>query len=299
MTPAPIARHGSEGDAWRAVAWAAGPLTLAALGVLAATGHGVLALLLAGNAALLALLTWLTILVTGPRVPEATGPRPGAARLVAQYFVVLGAVVVTAIGARAVPGWRSVVAWVHALGEATLPVAWFGGPGNALANPFQYLVVPLLLLLALGARFADLGFGPGHRVGRAVLVWSAPLALLAAAALPLGLVDVATLARRVIANTFQNGFFEEFLFRGALQTRLRLLVPAPWAIVLQAGTFGLWHLRATTDAMGGDPVAGLALCLASQAVSGFAFGIVFHRTGNLVAPSIAHVAMNVVGQTVG
>ena len=59
-----------------------------------------------------------------------------------------------------------------------------------MVNPFTYFAIPLVLLLLAGARLSTLGFGRGHRVGRALLIC------------------------------------EEFLFRGVPQTRPCLLAGA-------------------------------------------------------------------------
>jgi membrane protease YdiL (CAAX protease family) len=191
------------------------------------------------------------------------------------------------------------VAYVAALGDWLLPAAWVGDGGNALANPLQYFLIPLLALLLLGARPAELGLGSGWRVGRVCALWLALPALIWLVLLGLGLLPVQTLVRRLLSNTLQNGFFEEFLLRGALQTRLeRLLAPAD-ALIVQALVFGLWHIEVNTRMMDGNLLAGLAVCVTSQAVSGLCLGLVFRRTGNLVAPTVVHVAMNALGQTFG
>jgi membrane protease YdiL (CAAX protease family) len=94
----------------------------------------------------------------------------------------------------------------------------------------------------------------------------------------------------------QNGLWEEFLLRGALQTRLRALLSPEWAIVIQALVFGAWHLGlgyTTTD--GAGLLSALAVGIVHQATIGLAFGIVFERTRNLLAPSVAHVLANTMG----
>lgn len=101
---------------------------------------------------------------------------------------------------------------------------------------------------------------------------------------------------RLLSNALNNGFFEEFLFRGALQTRLRPLVGVGWALVLQALVFGVWHLGLGFDDTShvGWPEA-LASTLAHPAVIGLAYGVAFERTRNLLAPSVAHVLANSLG----
>ena len=50
------------------------------------------------------------------------------------------------------------------------------------------------------------------------------------------------LAARLVSNALDDGFFERFLFRGALQPRLRGLVGPSSGLVLQELVFGAWHL---------------------------------------------------------
>ena len=163
----------------------------------------------------------------------------------------------------------------------------------------QYFVIPIILLLLLGAKPTELGFSRGNKVGQTCLIWLALPVVIWAGLLATGSLPVQTLARRMIGNMFQNGFFEEFLFRDGLQTRLRHLLSMPGTLTIQALLFGLWHLHGNTQSMDGNILAGLALCLVSQTVAGFVYGYVYERTRNLIAPSIAHVAMNVLGQSFG
>lgn len=241
------------------------------------------------------LLIWLTRRVTEPLSTEHVEILENKSRLGAQIAVLISILLLTGLNSSTIPLWSEMVAWFQDLGEAVLPVEWFGGPGNSVANPMQYFVIPIILLLLLGAKPAELGFGRGNRVGQTCLLWLALPMVIWVGLLATGSLSAQTLARRIIGNTFQNGFFEEFLFRGALQTRLRRLLSMPVTLTIQALLFGLWHLRGNTQAMDGNFLAGLALCLVSQTVAGFAYGYVYERTRNLVAPSIAHVAMNALG----
>ncbi|MCS6846166.1 MAG: type II CAAX endopeptidase family protein [Anaerolineae bacterium] len=210
---------------------------------------------------------------------------------------VIGAFIALTGFVRTLPVWSNMTAALSALGERLLPAEIVGGPGNAIANPVQYFALPFVLLLVLGARPAELGLGRGHRVLRTCLAWIAAPAIFWIVLLASGQLTVMRLLRAVVGNALQNGFFEEFLFRGALQTRLNKLVQPGWALVIQALAFGVWHFNANAGVAPGDPFAALAACVVSQAVSGLAYGIVFLRTRNLVAPSVAHVVMNAVGRT--
>lgn len=188
------------------------------------------------------------------------------------------------------PGWGELTRSLGSLGDRLL------GNGNYLANPVTYVVLPLIVLMLLGARPRELGFGKGHRVGRVILLWAAiPVGFLAVA-VATGQLSVERVANRLVSNSMQNGFWEEFLFRGALQTRLRLLLTPEWAIVIQALVFGAWHLGlgyANTGHTGFLPA--LASTIVHQATIGLAFGIVFERTRNLLAPTVAHVLANTMG----
>jgi len=254
--------------------------------------------LMPANTLFMLLLAWLTARATRP-MPADPEPRRLSPRRLWLQFAVLAAVILITGFAERLPLWSGMVAWLRDAGESVLPVKWFGGPGNAVANPAQYFIIPLVLLLALGARPGELGLGRGHRVWRVILIWLVAPGLVLIVPAFLGGLTLPLLARRLIGNFFQNGFFEEFLFRGALQTRLRHVLTAPWALLVQALVFGVWHLRANTAAFGGDVIAGLAWCIVSQGVIGLAFGYVFHRTRNLAAPTVAHVMMNVMGQSFG
>ncbi len=289
----------SEKATWRRMLTFALPIYLVANAYLVYLGEVTATLLRMATVAYLALLVWLTLRATRPLPETEAAPVRRTPALWAQLGVLAAILVLTGLNSDRLPLWTGMVAWLRGVGESVLPVEWFGGPGNAVANPVQYLVVPLLLLLALGARPAELGFTRGHRVWRVCLIWLALPLLTWVGLLASGALAAQTLARRILGNTFQNGFFEEFLFRGALQTRLYRLRASPWMLLLQAVLFGLWHLRANMQSMGGNLLAGLAICIVSQAVTGLAFGIIFRRTRNLVAPSVAHVAMNVLGQSFG
>lgn len=284
---------------WRPILLIAAPLFLLAYAYLLYLGEWLSVGLMLANTLFLALLAWLTARMTRPMPPEPE-PRPLSSRRLWLQFAVLAAVIlITGFAADRLPVWADMVAALRGAGEAVLTAEWFGGPGNAVANPVQYFVIPLLLLLALGARPGELGLGRGHRAWRVALLWLVVPGLLLLWPAASGALPAQAFVRRLISNFFQNGFFEEFLFRGALQTRLRYLLTAPWALAVQALLFGLWHLRGNTADFGGNVLGGVAWCIVSQGVIGLALGYVFHRTRNLVAPTVAHVMLNVMGQSFG
>lgn len=241
-------------------------------------------------------LSLLTVAITQATqaVPAAAVRRP---RLWLQVGLILVFVLLTA--------WRGLTFHRAIAPEASIPLwsplvdalqrmgaEWFGNI-TYVANPVMYVLLPLLVLLLAGASLRSLGFGRGHRVGRVLLLWCALPVLFFAYFLLAGQLTVERLAGRFLANSLSNGFFEEFLFRGALQTRLRPLVGPSSAVVVQALVFGAWHLGlgfTNTDHAGWLPA--LASTLANQAIVGLAYGIVFERTRNLLAPSAIHVLVD-------
>lgn len=252
------------------------------------------------------LLVLVTLQLTHPMPPNpqpAGAVRPGWLR--AQLAAVLVFICLTGFATLGpplpsrLPLWSDMLDWLRAMGEKLFSVDWVGGPGNALANPVQYFVLPFIVLLILRARHSELGLSKGHRSWRVSALWSALPVALWAALLPLGQVEQLFVARRILGNLLQNGFGEEFLFRGALQTRLGKFVSSEWALVLQALLFGLWHLQANLGMNDGNLFQALAACIVTQTMSGLAYGIVFLRTRNLLAPTVAHVMMNGLGQTFG
>lgn len=187
------------------------------------------------------------------------------------------------------PSWlRDLPLWsgflqALAQGEHTL-----GIPSGFLVNPLLYFILPGAFLLAMGARPTELGLGRGYRIILTTLLWSfIPLTMLAGAFIS-GKAALGALGFAFLANTLRNGFMEEFLFRGALLTRLAQALDVYWGVVLASLAFGLLHLGLDTQGFGGDYLAGLAATVVNQSVFGLAMGFVFLRTRNLAAPAIIH-----------
>lgn len=193
-----------------------------------------------------------------------------------------------------IPLWTPVIMAFGKLGEKLFSSGIVGHSYLALANPAQYFLLPLPFLLLLGARFRELGFERGHRTWRVLALWCFVPVVLLILQFALGWLTLGRIGRRLVSNSLQNGFFEEFLFRGALQTRLRSFMSPSWAIVLQALAFGgLWHIGIGFRETGSqDIIAGVANAIVIRAAMGAAFGIVFQRTRNLLACSVIHVMTN-------
>ena len=277
--------------------WLFATIWLSSLLVLVASGNGFPHSALLLGAVYLAL-SLVTAVVTRPQIADPA--RAGRRRLWLQLAIIAAFVALTAwrglvfhsvaVPASEIPIWTPLVDALDRLGGD-----WFGAD-NYVTNPVTYLVLPLVALLLAGANVRGLGFGPGRRTGRVVLLWCAvPAAYLAALAAS-GQLALGQLLGRFASNFMQNGVFEEFLFRGALQSRLRALWTPAWALVVQALVFGAWHLGlGFTNTGHAGVLPALASGIAHQAVIGLALGVIFERTRNLLAPSAVHLVGNSLG----
>lgn len=83
------------------------------------------------------------------------------------------------------------------------------------------------------------------------------------------------------------GFFQEFAYRGLLQTALSTWFGPVLGVVLAncAFTFGTLHASVWAE-MAGDP--GRAILFVPIFAIGLVFGVVFQRSGNLWLPAIFH-----------
>ena len=284
-------------------AWFFAAVWVASLVYLLATGNGVIG----SSAFALGMLVFsaLTIALTQDQPDSQPSETKKSVWVWAQLLVVLffvllsgyrGFVFNMASGRPAqIPIWSLFTDWSAELGERYLPSLVGNSPGLAAANFAGYFLIPFILLLLLGARLPDLGLGRGHRVWRVVALWAGIPVIFFIINILNGSTTLIQLVHMFMGNLLQNGFSEEFLFRGALQTRLKQWMSSDWALVIQALAFAVWHLGADTQFMGGDVLQGFALGIASHSMMGLAMGIIFQRTRNLIAPSIVHVVTNMFG----
>lgn len=228
-----------------------------------------------------------------PLAPRAA-PRGRPGRLWAQVALLLVVIVLTgqrgAVFNHAVPPSLGTIPLWTPLVRA-LTDAW----GHVFANPFWgvnptlYVLIPGICLMALGARPAELGFARGYRVLALALLWSLVFLVQIVLAVVGGQMALPAVLLYALSNLLQNGFSEEFLFRGALFTRLLPLLGVSWAAVLSSVLFGLWHLGVNTHLFAGNYLAGAAYGIISQGTFGLVMVFVFLRTRNLIAPSIIHL----------
>lgn len=193
-------------------------------------------------------------------------------------------------------GWDHIPLWTP-LEQALEEVGgrWFGND-NWVRNQVLYTVLPGSVLLLCGVRPAELGLRNGYRSWAATAPYLLVLGVLAVVKCALGDTRIIYLLPiAALDNLLQNGLTEEFLFRGALQSRLALLIDEGWSVVLSSLLFGAWHLGLTPGMLGGDYLAGLAMSIVSQATIGLIFGLIAMRTRSLIAPTVAHIAVNLLG----
>ena len=168
---------------------------------------------------------------------------------------------------------------------------------------------------AVGLTLDDLGLDPdrlgdGLRVGAlaaavdvgvVVGVGLAPPTRGAFADEAVAATPVGTLVRRgVLDIPVGTAVYEEVVFRGVLLALAdRHLPPAAATAVVSAG-FGLWHVLPTLRDVGQRPAAAgaprwvvVAGTVAATAAAGVGFTWLRRRSGSVLAPALAHAAVNV------
>ncbi len=97
--------------------------------------------------------------------------------------------------------------------------------------------------------------------------------------------------------------WEEIAFRGVLRAALRRVLPEPWAGVVGASVFGLWHIRPTAGALAVNGLApgrqtrivAVTGVVAGTAGAGALLSMLRERSGSLAAPVLLHLAANCTG----
>ena len=229
-------------------------------------------LLLAGLTAALVLVAIAGTVAVTPQPPPSVHRRDPRTVVQAGLLVALVAFTFVRFG----PPWLT-----HATGWGYLPGA-------------AYLVIvfllPLAVVVALGAPRREIGLQQGYRSLAAASVWLVIRGLLLAPAVIAGQGPV--LAGMFGLNLLAIAIPEEIIFRGLLQTRLTLLVGSAWAVVLTALLFGAWHFGINVNASGGDLLSAAARSVLIQGVVGLGYSVAFERTRSLISSSLAHAAFN-------
>ncbi len=206
------------------------------------------------------------------------------------------------------------VRFVAGLAIALLAFGWIP-VSPALYVPVNLAVAAALLAAGRRAGLAprDLGLGAWRSGARAGGLAAAALATGLAAGLAVPalrpLFDDARVAgagwglvayRALVRIPLGTVLLEEVAFRGVLLAAWRR-VAGTWPAVLgSSAVFGLWHIRPAlelidaNEAAAGmaETVAGVALAVAGTAAGGAVFCWLRLRSGSLVAPIVAHAALN-------
>ncbi|HEX5190114.1 MAG TPA: CPBP family intramembrane glutamic endopeptidase [Streptosporangiaceae bacterium] len=167
---------------------------------------------------------------------------------------------------------------------------------------------------ASGLTVADVGLSPGWwRLGRAGMWWAGAAAagwvVVSTVPATRPVLDDKRSARldgRAVAYQaavripFGTVVWEEVAFRGVLQAALRRVLPAPAAIAVTSGVFGLWHIRPTWQALRANGLAdrranvaaGVGAGVAATAAGGVLLSWLRERSGGLAAPMALHLVTN-------
>jgi membrane protease YdiL (CAAX protease family) len=171
-----------------------------------------------------------------------------------------------------------------------------------------------------GLSWDDLGLAPtivgaGWQLGRfAVVIVAVATALLGALAGRVAAVHRVLADRRgdlpprrlafhaLVRIPLGTAAFEELAFRGVLLALFADAVSIHWAVAAQAVAFGLWHVgpsRLTARLNGrSDPVAvrrEITVAVVATTLGGAGFALLRLGSGSLLAPVMAHAAINVFG----
>lgn len=269
-------------------------LWLGALVCLALMGYPIFGLLALGILVTVGILTTLVLTETPPKVGRVVLGAPYN-RLLSQIGVLLGIIALTSLSISSyVPLWSEAMGIFRGIGKAYFSPMLLNDPAATLSAFGALFVIPAILLSVLGARWRELGMGRGQRVGKIALVWCA---------LPLGFILLALWARAttppsVLRDLLTGAFYAfsaEFLFRGALQSRLLRLLTLRWTLLLQALIFALWHVPRLTSQLSGNLVVGIALSLAQYGALGLALGVIAWRTRSLWAGTAFGALLSALG----
>lgn len=217
---------------------------------------------------------------------------------------------------------------LSALGLAVALIAWNTVTNRRPSRESTYLLrnaaaalVLLVVARVAGLSWVDLGLGAGavgagwRWGGLAVLlaaVGAAALGALAGAwprlrpalADPRADLSSLRLAFQVLVRIpLGTALFEELAFRGVLQALAGEAVPVASAVTLQAVAFGLWHVGPTRLALRerARPAAlpvhvwVVAAAVVATTAAGIVLGVLRAHTGSLLAPVLAHAAVNAFG----
>lgn len=161
--------------------------------------------------------------------------------------------------------------------------------GIAPMTTLTMVLIPLAVLTMLGTTPRQLGLLWATGGVARLACWLALPILLLALRLGSGYLSLIGLLKILVENALLNGVPEEFVFRGALLSMLRRLVPLSWAMAVQATAFALFHYFVTMNEIhGGKPIIIVADAFAENAQIGVILGLMATRSGSLMMPATIH-----------
>jgi membrane protease YdiL (CAAX protease family) len=188
---------------------------------------------------------------------------------------------------------------------------------NVVYVPLNLLAAAALAVLALRVGLGRDDLGLQRSTLRAGLSCGAKIAVVAALALTVAvlipalhpLFDDARMAdigpgllayRALIRIPLGTALFEEFAFRGVLFGAWRKIASPLQAAAGSSLVFGLWHVRPTIDLLEANELATstpsrlftLAAAVLFTAAAGYLFCLLRIRSRSLIAPFVAHAAIN-------
>jgi len=98
--------------------------------------------------------------------------------------------------------------------------------------------------------------------------------------------------RLLIGIPIGTALCEELIFRGVLLAAWDRVATRPVSTAATSAMFGLWHVAAEAQRLGGVSLAVLTGVAATTAVSAFVLCPLRRLTGDLVAPTVLHAAVN-------
>ena len=168
------------------------------------------------------------------------------------------------------------------------------------------VLVGIVLPLAWGrfaGEWAAMGFSRQH-IGKAVL-WGVGAGIVS------GVAGLAVLEERSVASNLGRQLligapfwilvispFQEFFFRGWMQSGLEDALGWRWALVIANVCFVAWHYVSPIVDMATFPLASVGGVVATF-VAGLAYGDAFHRSQNILAPWLGHAISGLVFVVVG
>ena len=159
---------------------------------------------------------------------------------------------------------------------------------------FQIMATLLALLLVSRERTGDEGALSSQREERPIILPIFSIFIIS------NIIDSELVVWTVIFQFFFVGFGEEIMFRGYVQSRLNEGFGYTWnyagvkfgpGLFITSFLFGIIHLLNPFNPFTGQ----YALAVNSGIIStftGFLFGFVREKTGNIIAPSLAHGLLN-------